>query len=54
MRAALVLRYFEDLSVSETARELGCSEGVVKSNTHHAIARLRQALPSLELSEELS
>jgi RNA polymerase sigma-70 factor (sigma-E family) len=54
MRATLVLRYFEDLSVSETARELGCSEGVVKSNTHHAIARLRQALPSLELSEELS
>jgi RNA polymerase sigma-70 factor (sigma-E family) len=54
MRATLVLRYFEDLSVSETARELGCSEGVVKSNTHHAIARLRQALPSLELTEELS
>jgi RNA polymerase sigma-70 factor (sigma-E family) len=54
MRITLVLRYFEDLSVTETARELGCSEGVVKSNTHHAIQRLRQALPSLELTEELS
>ena len=25
MRATVVLRYFEDLSVAETARELGCS-----------------------------
>jgi RNA polymerase sigma-70 factor (sigma-E family) len=52
MRATLVLRYFEDLTVEDTARELGCSEGAVKSQTHHAIRRLRAALPSLELSEE--
>jgi DNA-directed RNA polymerase specialized sigma24 family protein len=32
---------------------LGCSEGAVKSQTHHALRRLREALPALDLSEEL-
>ena len=49
MRATLVLRYFEDLTEAQTAETLGCSVGAVKSQTHHAIARLRAALPDLDL-----
>jgi len=30
-RAALVLRYWEDLSVEETAALLGCTPGTVKN-----------------------
>ena len=40
---AVVLRYFENLSVAETARVLRCSEGTVKSQAHAA----RQALRAL-------
>lgn len=54
MRATLVLRYVEDLTAEATARELGCSVGAVKSQTHHAIRRLRAALPDLQLAEEMS
>ena len=37
------------------ARELGCSVGSVKSQTHHALRRLRAALPDSEpLLKELS
>ena len=40
-RAALVLRYFADLSVEQTAEALGCRPGTVKSLTNQAIASLR-------------
>jgi len=43
-RAVLVLRFFEDLSVEQTAAALDCSIGTVKSQTHDALSKLREAL----------
>lgn len=40
-RAVLVLRYFEQLSESETAAVLGCSVGSVKSSASRGLQRLR-------------
>lgn len=45
-QAVLVLRYFDDLTVEETAAALGCSPGTVKSQTSRALDRLRAALTS--------
>jgi RNA polymerase sigma-70 factor (sigma-E family) len=54
MRAALVLRYYEDMSEADTAATLGCSIGSVKSQTHHALRRMREALGDnrTEMAEE--
>jgi RNA polymerase sigma-70 factor (sigma-E family) len=46
-RAVLVARYFEDLSEQDTATLLGCSTGTVRSQTHRALARLREFAPDL-------
>jgi RNA polymerase sigma-70 factor (sigma-E family) len=43
-RACLVLRYYDDLSVEETATALRCSSGTVKSNTSRGIDALRRIL----------
>jgi RNA polymerase sigma-70 factor (sigma-E family) len=46
-RAVVVLRYFEDLSERDAAEALGVSVGTVKSQTHLALRRLREAAPEL-------
>ncbi len=43
-RATLVLRFYCDLSVEQTADLLGCSAGTVKSQTAKGIAALRARL----------
>ena len=40
-RAAVVVRYFNDLSVADAAMVLGCAEGTVRALTHQAVANLR-------------
>ena len=46
MRAAVVLRYIEGLSIAETAHAMRCSEGNVKSQSNRGLQRLRELLPS--------
>ncbi len=43
-REALLLRFFEDLSVEETATAMKCAEGTVKATVHQALRALRQRL----------
>ena len=43
-RKVVVLRHMIDLSVSETASELGISEGTVKSHTSRGMDALREVL----------
>jgi RNA polymerase sigma-70 factor (sigma-E family) len=44
MRSVVVLRYWEDLSVEDTAAALGCSTGTVKSTSSRGLAQLRVLL----------
>jgi len=51
-RACVVLRYFDELSVDETAVALNCRPGTVKSQTLRALDKLRAqpALADLDLA----
>jgi len=40
-RAALTLRYYEDLSYAEIGAHLGCSEGTARSHVSRALTALR-------------
>jgi RNA polymerase sigma-70 factor (ECF subfamily) len=53
-RTALVLRYFADLSVAETAAAMQCPQGTVKTLTREAIAALRTMglITEAEIAEE--
>ncbi|MEU0572168.1 SigE family RNA polymerase sigma factor [Nonomuraea sp. NPDC005983] len=52
-RAVIVLRYYEDLTEHETAKLLNCSIGTVKSQAHHALARLRALAPEFAEMEDV-
>ena len=53
-RAALILRYFEDLTEAQTAQVLGCRIGTVKSQVRDGLARLRVLAPELATLMEVS
>ncbi|WP_318152002.1 sigma-70 family RNA polymerase sigma factor [Nocardioides hwasunensis] len=48
-RVVLVLRYWLDLSVTQTAVSLGISEAAVRQRARRALVRLREQFPDLEL-----
>jgi RNA polymerase sigma-70 factor (ECF subfamily) len=50
-RQVILLRFFEDASLPDIARVMGCSAGTVKSRLYHALEKLRQMkmnLPDLK------
>jgi RNA polymerase sigma-70 factor (sigma-E family) len=53
-RAALVLRYFDDLSEAEVADVMGCSVGTVKSTTSRALVRLRREVEGTGAASDIT
>jgi RNA polymerase sigma factor (sigma-70 family) len=51
-RAVLILRYWEDLSVDETAALLDCSVGTVKSQAARSLQALREALAASAIGSD--
>ena len=55
-RRVILLRFFEDASLPDMARVLGCSAGTVKSRLHHALEKLRKMkmnLPEMKGDEQI-
>jgi len=50
-RAAVVMRYCDDMSITEVAAALRCSEGTVKSQTSRGLDALRQIVAQPEPAE---
>jgi RNA polymerase sigma-70 factor (sigma-E family) len=50
-RACVALRFFEDMSESQTADALGISVGTVKSATHKALRRLEELMEDSNADE---
>ena len=46
------MRYFQELSISETAQILGWTEGKVKTTQHRTIQRLREILTNTTQQKE--
>jgi RNA polymerase sigma-70 factor (sigma-E family) len=44
-RTAIVLRFYEDMSISEIGEAMGKPTGTVKSLIHRGLARLRETMP---------
>lgn len=54
LRTVIVLHYFNDLSVKDISKVLGCFEGTVKSRLHNAKKQLRHILREDEIVSVLS
>ena len=46
-REAIVLRFFENMSIEQAARSMGCATGTVKATVHQALRILRDRLRQL-------
>jgi RNA polymerase sigma-70 factor (sigma-E family) len=51
-RSALILRYFADLGVQDTATAMGCAPGTVKALCSQGIANMRRRLGPSAITEE--
>ena len=50
-RQVILLRFFEDASLSEMAVSLNCSVGTIKSRLHHALEKLHRMKMRMNLTE---
>ena len=52
-KMVIIMRYFQELSISETAEILNWTEGKVKTTQHRALKQLRKLLRNKEREENL-